>query len=182
MTDAPKTNNDLREMVYHTDARVTAMEGQMSNIATNQAKDSQKLDNLVNALNQPRNVNYAAWVGVGLTAVALLIGGTIGMVNYITLTQDPLSDIVVGNTTDIDGLHEFQRATHHRFGEYEKMDGFHENEIFKLWAHIHKQEDIDREHDKAIAASEVARRAMGDYMKDIDAYGSRRWMPAMPPK
>jgi hypothetical protein len=142
------------------------MEGQMSNIAANQAKDSQKLDNLVNALNQPRNVNYAAWVGVGLTAVALLIGGTIGMVNYMSLTQDPLAEIVVGNTTDIDDLHEFQRATHYRFGEYEKMDKFHDSEIEKLWAHIHKQEEIDREHDKAIAASEVSRKAIGDYLRE----------------
>ena len=164
MSEIP--NNDLREMVYHTDARVTAMEGQISNIATNQNKDSQKLDNLVNAINRPRNVNYAAWVGVGLTTVALLIGGTVGVVNYMRLTQDPLADIVIGNTTDIDDLHEFQRATHYRFGEYKKMDGFHENEIFKLWAHIHKQEDIDREHDKAISASEVSRRAIGDYLKE----------------
>ena len=166
MTEVPKTNNDLREMVYHTDARVTAMEGQMHNIAANQTKDSQKLDNLVNVLNQPRNVNYAAWVGVGLTAVALLIGGTIGMVNYMQLTQDPLAKRVVGNTTDINDLHEFQRATHYRFGEYEKLDGFHNGEITKLWQHVHKQEDIDREHDKKIAASEVARKAIGDYLKE----------------
>ena len=166
MTEVPKTNNDLREMVYHTDARVTAMEGQMHNIAANQTKDSQKLDNLVNVLNQPRNVNYAAWVGVGLTAVALLVGGTIGMVNYMQLTQDPLAERVVGNTIDIDDLHEFQRATHYRFGEYEKLDGFHNNEITKIWQHIHKQEDIDREHDKKLAAAEVARKAIGDYIKE----------------
>ena len=166
MTEVPKTTNDLREMVYHTDARVTAMEGQMSNIATNQAKDSQKLDNLINVLNQPRNVNYAAWVGVGLTAVALLIGGTIGMVNYMQLTQDPLARRVVGNTTDINDLHEFQRATHYRFGEYEKLDGFHNSEITKLWQHIHKQEEIDREHDKEIAAAKVSRKAIGDYLKE----------------
>jgi len=148
----PKTNNDLREMVYHTDARVTAMESQMSNIAANQAKDSQKLDNLISVLNQPKNVNYAAWVGVGLTTVALLIGGTIGMVNYMRLTQDPLEKIVDGNTTDIDDLHEFQRATHYRFGEYEKVDKFHDKEIESLWEHVRRREDIDREHDKAIAA------------------------------
>jgi len=172
----PKTNTDLREMVYHTDARVTAMEGQMSNIAANQAKDSQKLDNLISALNQPRHVNYAAWVGVGLTAVALLIGGTIGMVNYMSLTQDPLEKIVDGNTTDIDDLHEFQRATHYRFGEREIQDGKIDSEISRLWEHIHKQEEIDREHDKKLAAAEISRRAIGDCVRDIDRYGSRRWV------
>ena len=86
----PTNNQDLREMVYHTDARVTAMEGQMSNIAANQAKDSQKLDNLISVLSQPKTVNYAAWVGVCLTVVAMLIGGSFGMVSYMKLTQTPI--------------------------------------------------------------------------------------------
>lgn len=98
------------------------------------------------------------------------------MVNYMRLTQDPLSEIVEDTAVDIDLLHEFQRATHYRFGEYEQTDKFHDSEITKLWEHVHKQEDIDREHDKEIAAAVIGREALNDYIKDIDHYGSRRWV------
>lgn len=177
MTDqVPKTQQDLREMVYHTDARVTAMEGQLTSISHSLSRTAQKLDTVISAINAPKDVN---WIGLGALALSFLValaGGAKFMTEYVALTMAPVNTAIVENSNLIVKLREFQHQTHYEFGGFHERGRQWDDEASRLWDHIHKQEDIDREQDRAIAEAVVARRAMGDYIRQIDELGSRRWM------
>jgi hypothetical protein len=162
MTEVPKTQSDLREMVYHTDARVTAMEGQLSAVATGQQRTESKLDHLIQTLSQPEHVNWAAWVGVGVSVIVLLVGGTIGFTNYIALTQDPMLNEISYIIEKLGELREFQRETHYEFGLIHEAKEFHGSEITKLWDHVHKQEDVDTSMADRLARAEELIRQNND--------------------
>ena len=163
----PKNQQDLREMVYHTDARVTAMEGQLASVASSQSRTESKLDQLINSLHQPKNVNYAAWVGVCLSLIAMLVGGTLTFTNYVKLTQDPIVIDADYNRHQINELREFQRQTHYEFGLLSQSKEIMEVEIERLWAHIHALEGIDREYRDRLAVQETSNKAIGDFLKDL---------------
>lgn len=156
MTQVPKTNDDLKEMVYHTDARVTAMEGQISNLAVSQQRSEGKLDQLITTMSQPRTINWAAWVGVGLTSVAMLIAGSFGIVSYTTLASAPLEQDVAQNREATEVLQTFQNQTHYEFGVFHTQ-----TEDLPLL-----RERIRALEQKA-AAAEVSRKAIGDYVKEL---------------
>ena len=176
MSEVPKNTQDLREMVYHTDARVTAMEGQITTIGHNQLRSEQKLDQLISSINTPKQVNYAAWVGVGLTTLAMVLAGAFGLGSYISLVNEPQMIDIANNNEAIDDLGVWQHQSHYEFGVIHNNQAHVADEISRLWDHIHKLEDRDSELEKQAAAAEVSRKAMGDFMKDVDQYGSRRWM------
>lgn len=176
MTEVPKTSGDLKEMVYHTDARVTAMEGRLGTIDSNQQRQEAKLDTLIHHLNQPRNVNWAGWGGLGLGVLLALFGAAKFMVEYTSLTDVPIQkDIAVLRSSD-SVFSEFQRATHYRFGEFDMLtktiqsDQKHKDDLY------HKLDDRVRELESKAAAAEISRRAIGDYVKEIDRLGSRVWI------
>ena len=172
----PTSEKDLREMVYHTDSRVTALEGAVGTIGTNQLRSEQKLDQLINSINAPKQINYAAWVGVGLTTLAMVLAGAFGLGSYIGLVNEPQMIDIANNNKAIEKLGEWQQQTHYEFGVLHNNQVHVKDEISRLWQHIYKLEDVDSELEKQAAAAEVSRRAIGDFARDVDRYGSRRWM------
>lgn len=176
MTTVPKTQTDLREMVYHTDARVTAMEGQVNTLVLSHNRTEGKIDQLISNLNQPKHVNWAAWVGVALTFMAMSIGGLYGISQYITLTQAPIIEEVAYQRDITQTIRGFQRETHYEVGVQHTKNEWYKLEIERLWEHIHKQEEVDSDLRDRVARAEVSRKAIGDYVRQIDELGSRRWM------
>ena len=152
-------SQDLREMVYHTDARVTAMESQLTGLG-------HSMDRIeANLMNKPP-FNAAPWVGIGLTIIMGITGMGFTALNYISLTQEPLEDVVRTLASKQALIEDFRTQSHFEIGTTKAEQKYHQLEIEKLWAHIHKQEDIDREHDQELAAAKVSRKAMGDYLKE----------------
>ena len=150
----PKTQTDLREMVYHTDARVTAMEGQLNTVAQGQHRTESKLDQLIHHLNQPPNINWAAWVGVGISILVMVVGGTIGFTNYIHLTQTPIVVDTTYNRDKIQELREFQRETHYEFGIFHTQTERAQEDRQELWDHVHQRERKDEEQDGQLSRLE----------------------------
>lgn len=173
MSDVPANQQELREMVYHTDARVTAMEGSLSSLAANQQRTESKIDQVITTLTQPKNVNWAAWVGICISVLVTLVAGTIGFTQYISLTQEPIKKEVEYNRDQTNDARRFQREAHYEFGVTHKNQEVVTREIDKLWEHVHNLEDrdevlTDRIAENALKAAEakVSRRAMGDYMQE----------------
>lgn len=181
MTDqVPKTQQDLREMVYHTDARVTAMEGQLTSISHSLSRTDQKLGQVISAISAPKDVN---WVGLGALALSFIValaGGAKFMTEYVVLTLDPVQQELTVASNRISGLRDFQHQTHYEFGGLHQRADVWDTEIRRLWEHIHKLEEADDKHSVAIGRAEVSRGAIGDYVRQIDELGSRRWMNEAP--
>lgn len=73
-------------------------------------------------------------------------------------------------------LTEFRTQTHHEFGKLFE----HQDEVDYKLRHFderrHIMEDRVAELERKAAAAEVSRKAIGDYVRQIDELGSRRWM------
>jgi hypothetical protein len=174
MSNVPKSANDLREMVYHTDARVTAMEGKINYVADGQDKLAMEVRSFISTQTQPRNTNYAAWVGVFLSGVVMLIGGTLGLTRVFTLAQEPLLQDVATNSKYVDALKVWQNQTHYEFGVQHENNATQTSEIDRLWEHIHKQEEADAKHSSDLAEfkatlSERQKRLQG-LLRERDKY------------
>lgn len=170
----PQSQQDLREMVYHTDARVTAMEGQISTIGQNQLRSEQKIDNLITYLNQPKHINWAAWVGVGLTAIIMMVGGLFGVAQYVALVNEPQIQDIHYNRDQMQDYRAFQREMHYEVGRTVENEQHFQSEIDKLWDHIHALEEADKDVYKEIrelidriARWEVGSKATGNYAQEL---------------
>jgi len=100
---------EIWEKVYHTDARVTAMEGQLTDLSHGVNRIEAHL------LNKPP-VNVAAWVAVVLTFVAMVVGLVWGMTNYIELTLGPTRIAMSNVIREVADLEAFQHETHYEIG------------------------------------------------------------------
>lgn len=190
MTDnnsVPKTGQDLREMVYHVDARVTAMESTISAVQMGQQRTEQKLDHLIATLNAPTNVNWAAWVGVGLTALTLVFGGLFGTAQYISLVNEPQITDIDNNRGSIIDLKKFEREAQYEFGVMHETTEYVSSDLNKLWDHVHKLEKVDQatkselsEIEVGVAKTEVGIEALKESLDEIDRYGSRKWIDKKP--
>lgn len=139
--------SSLERMVYHTDARVTAMEGQLSTMGGS-------INRIEHALLNKQPPNLAAWVGIVITIFLAGIGGLYGIAQYISLTQSPILDAVAVLDDKMQGVREYQRETHYEFGVVHERKEYIQLEIDKLWDHIHKQEDVDALQNEKLSAIE----------------------------
>lgn len=169
MSNVPTNDQDLREMVYHTDARVTALDGKLNYVVNSSDQLAVEVRGFIAQQSKPKDVNYAAWTGVFLTLIALLIGGTIGFSNYVTLTQAPLKELTEKNTTRVAGLRTFQQQTHYELGVVHEHRKTSDSEIALL---REKMDKVVAEQAKA----EAERSETRDYLRDVDRLGSRRWV------
>ena len=95
---------------------------------------------------------------------------------YTSLTDVPLQQDIRDIREYNNLFSEFQRATHYRFGEFDTLTKTLKNEMEHKDELYHKLDARVRKVEQDARAAEVSRRAIGDYVKDIDRYGSRRWV------
>lgn len=101
--------NELVRKVYHTDARVTAMEGEIRQLAGGVSR----IENML--LNKPAP-NILGWIGAGLVVVSMLAAGLFGIAQYIDLTQQDIRVDVNSRGTVIDEFRSFKEGTHYEMG------------------------------------------------------------------
>ena len=144
---------DLRDMVYHTDARVTAMEGQLTGLG-------QAMNRIeAHMMNKPP-FNAAPWISIGLVILFAGIGGMFTGMKYIQLTQEPLradiQDLRNEDRLERDReqrIEDFMKETHYQVGLATTKDEHHDNEFGDVWKSIHKLETLTKEIDNRLPRS-----------------------------
>jgi len=97
-----KEESKIWEKVYHTDARVSAMEGQLSDLSAGVQRIESHL------LNKPRE-NILSWV----IAAA---GALWGVAMYIDMSLEPIEDVQQRNMEVVTVFREFKEEVHYEMG------------------------------------------------------------------
>lgn len=166
-------SHDSTAQIYHIDGRVTAIEGQLQSFGS-------QLNRIENSLlNKPPLLNF----GNVMTMMLMLAGLLYGINAFVDLRMAQVEKGIERNAADADRMEdriakqeEFQKEMHYEVGtfrtrleEAESRRDRNENWIRGIDARVRKTEQQS-------AASEVSRKAIGDFVEDVDKYGSRRWI------
>lgn len=165
-------NKDLLAQTYHIDGRVTAIEGRMNQFGDQLNRIEQSL------LNKPPLWNIGNIMGL----MGMIAGLMWGIYNFVSLEVDQLRETTDRNTAVLDKqwqrlneLQPFQKEMHYEVGTLRKSieiltrDAEHADMLY------HQLDDRVREAEKKGAAAEVSRKAIGDFVKEVDQHGSRYW-------
>ena len=160
-----KKDSDIWEKVYHTDARVTAMEGQLSDVNNAVSRIEQHL------LNKPTPNVYS----LGLT---ILLGcGTVffSLAQYVNLELAPIQDQINHRGGIISEFTAFKHQTHYEFGGLHEWKADHTTELQHMDDRMHQIEDRVRGTEIQAATTQNRLEKVEDEIDKIDTYGSRRW-------
>jgi hypothetical protein len=80
----------LRQLVYHSDARITAMEGAIGALSDGQLRQEQKMDQLIATISAPKNVNWSGWAAIGLALIVGLFGASTWVQDNLMTTLQPV--------------------------------------------------------------------------------------------
>lgn len=163
----------LDTRVSHLDNRVNSLAEDMSSVKTSVEAMAGQMTTLITTVNTKQPTN---WIGIGSLILGLMIGGA----GFVSLRVAPLENRDAVQRKELSVLNDFRYQMHYEVGMFETEKEQIAGEVARLWDHIHKQEEIDREQDAKIAELGIITRAIGDYSKDIDRYGSRKWMNKAP--
>ena len=108
-------NIDIWEKVYHTDARVSAMETELGNVTAGVVRIEAHL------LNKPE-INVTAWIGVVLTGLGLMVGMLFGMVNYVDIKQQPIIDSLAARDVLLKEYQDFRKDTAYEHGRQDALN------------------------------------------------------------
>lgn len=167
---------DLEARTYHIDGRVSAIETQL----TTQGATLSRVEQHLLGMSKGKEPNIVGWVGLTVTGLLGILSLVFTMAKYMDLQLAPLRSSLAENEEVHKVFEQFRHQQHYEVGTLHTQKDQVQREIDKLWNHIHKQEEIDRDQDDRLARGEVARKALGDYVRQIDELGSRRWMHDMP--
>lgn len=106
MTDVPKTQADLRDMVYHTDARVSAMESQLASVADAMNRLEQHL------LNKPEKWNSGSIIALLSLVASIVIGGSVFLDSQLSHVKDDIVEL----TAEAKVNQEFRHQMHFEVG------------------------------------------------------------------
>jgi hypothetical protein len=104
------TESELIQKVYHTDARVTAMEGEMRVLSQGVSRIETML------LNKP-GPNYLGWLGAGISIFTLCVGGVFGVAQYVELTLSPIRQDIAERESVIREFGQFKNEIHYELGK-----------------------------------------------------------------
>lgn len=163
-----KEEKAIWEKIYHTDARLTAMEGQMTDLSDGVKRIEQYLLHK----DPPNTLGWLTAVGGGLV---MLFTFVFGMVQYIDITLEPIEQLIESRQTIVEDFGSFKHEMHYEVGR------LHENKelMRKEWEEMDSrldgaEDDIAAVESKASTTRDRLERAENELEK-IDLYGSRRW-------
>lgn len=104
-----KDNNEILEKVYHTDARVTAMEAQIADI-------SHSMGRIETLLLNKQETSPLAWFGVIFSVLTLCGGLLAAMVTYFSMSTEPLRDKMLEHEKYVSEFSDFKHQTHYEMG------------------------------------------------------------------
>ena len=157
-----------------TDARLEHMDGKVSSLAIDVSALKTGVDTLVKGMeslsyrtSQPTN-----WIGIGSLIVTL---GVVGA-QYVDLRLTPVIEEIAQNRIAVSSTQETLQDRGVIIGGFEarliqiRHDLDHYDDLY------HEQELAVIELREKSAAAEVSRRALGDYLRQVDELGSRKWV------
>ena len=148
----------LSEMVYHTDARVTAMEQQLMGLGNALSRIEAHM------MNKPP-MPVAPWVAIGLTVLALAVGSLYGILEVVELSMVPVREEIRDNTSTIHHLTEFQTQTHFEVGKTEAREEAQQEELLNLRNHVHELIAAQKDADLEIVRNRQNLLAIGDFVE-----------------
>ena len=111
-----------------------------------------------------------------MAILGLLLTGALGISNYVDLFVSPqiehLSGRVNHNETELDVFWEFKAQMHHEVGRFMEVQRLNEEKLAHFDKLDHVRDDRISELEKRSAASEISRRAIGDYTRELS---DRAW-------
>lgn len=176
MTERGANEQSLRQMVYHTDARVTAMEGSLSALSDSQSRQEQKIDQLVATLNTPDPINWSGWAAVGLALLIGVFGASSWVQDNLMLT---LSPVVAEVSQNYDRVKEIERTVNRLRvnSAATSSDKRHmEGQITFLQEWQKKQDNEISKLQAQASTTENDRNTIHKMIEDLDKFGSRRWI------
>ena len=156
------------------DARLEHMDGKVSSLAVDVAAlktgvDSivKSIDGLASTTNRPTN-----WLGVGSLIVTLVVV----LAQYVDLRLTPIVDEIGQNRSTIAAM----QATLQERGV---IIGGVNAQLVQMRRDLDHYDDLYHEQEIAVielreqaAEAKVSRKAIGDYLRQVDELGSRYWM------
>lgn len=158
--------NELIRKVYHTDARVTAMEGQLSSITAGMGRIEAKM------MEQPET-NYLSW----FLAIAAVM---FGVAQYVELVNDPIRALMAQRNEPIVDFREFKQETHYEMGKIHEWKNTYDWDKGRAEDRAAVEAERLREAEAAIASLNQKVEDNERQLKDIDSLGSRRWTDSQP--
>ena len=158
----------------HTDARIEHLDGRVGSLAVDMASIKadvgtivKGLDTLASRASQPTN-----WLGVASLIVTMIIVGS----QYVDLRLAPVMADVLQNADYLQANRESLAERGEWIGEYTAKVKALENDRGAIYTLLHETDEKVAQLREQAAAATVSRRAMGDYLKEVDEKGSRAWI------
>lgn len=161
-----------------TDQRLEHLDGRVSSLAVDMSAIKAGMDTLVKGFDgistrasQPTN-----WIAVASLIITSVVVGS----QYVDLRIQPLDEEITHNRAIISEMTSTLQNRGAIIGQFQSSLG----EIQDWRKHEddrrHKLEDDVIHLREQAAAAEVSRRAMGDYLRQVDEMGSRAWINKPP--
>lgn len=167
---------DLEARTYHIDGRVSAIETQL----TTQGATLSRVEQHILGMSKGKEPNVVGWIGLVVTGFLGVLSLVFTLAKYMDLQMAPLRASLLDNEEVHEVFNDFRHQQHYEVGVLHENKTVQQQEIARLWEHIHKLEEMDKDHATRLAQGEVSRKAIGDYVRQIDELGSRRWMADQP--
>ena len=148
----------------HLDGRVGSLAVDMASIKADVGTIVKGLDSLAVRASQPVN-----WIGVASLIVTMIVVGS----QYVDLRLAPIGEDVAQNRQIVLDLRESLTRRGEWIAEYKARVQHLEDEKTTLFSHSHESEARIDALEAQSAAAIVSRRAMGDYLKEVDDSGTR---------
>lgn len=168
VTDVSEKDSDIWEKVYHTDARVTAMEGQLSDVSGAVSRIEQHL------LNKPEP-NVTAWIGIAFGVLTFIVGLLWVVVQYVHLNNEPIQETMAARGEVLQEYTEFKHQTHYEFGGIHEWKAAYDTRLVKDEAEFNSLKERIRVAETGAAVTANRLQKVESEIDKIDLYGSRRW-------
>lgn len=122
VTDVSEKDSDIWEKVYHTDARVTAMEGQLSDVSGAVSRIEQHL------LNKPTPNIQSLALTIVLGCATLFFS----LAQYVNLELTPIQNQIESRSDALQDFQDFKHQTHYEFGRLHEWKEQSEKKIDKI--------------------------------------------------
>jgi hypothetical protein len=130
---AKREREDLLERVYHTDARVTAMESQMATVAGSVSRIESALVN--------KQASPSTLVTMIVGALTLMAAMVFGVFQMTVLSQQPIVNDVAEHRESINKLMEDDTEISYNMGRLREWQKYAEERINSIYSNV---SDLDR--------------------------------------
>lgn len=159
--------------VSHLDSRVSQLSQDTASIVTKLDGMADALDSVVKRVNAPSHTNWIGLVGATVSVIILMAG-------FVQMRMVPVEHDVNQNedllTEVLQLVNEEAKVVHTN----EVLRERHQQKLEKIFNYLDEHDERIRGVEVEAAAAQVSRKAIGDYLAEVDKHGSRRWIDRTP--